>query len=304
MAEFALRLENGTDTAARVRRGDGLSLQHDGPTGARTGLRPDGGGAVAVLDGTMSVTVAPFSAWIDGGVSVAQGGYPFILDAAKTLAVADGDATLERVDTVAAVVYDDASDGSGQTVAEVVVVQGVPGAGAPALPATAVPLRDVTVPAGLSAGTGGLSSANLGTDRRVWTVAAGGVLRVSGAAERDALPKVPGQVVHRADTGRLETWGGVEWSRVAVTPDIPRIAGGRVTVSIPSGTNPQVGSLAVTFPAPFPAPPAVSVTAQGANPQNTAVAFDNVTVNGFTLYLARLAGGFSNAGAAWIATEV
>jgi hypothetical protein len=85
-----------------------------------------------------------------------------------TLTVADGHATLARVDTVVARVRDNAYDASGFTDADVVLVQGTPGAGAPTLPTNCVPLRDITVPAGASAGAGGLSSSNLGTDRRVY----------------------------------------------------------------------------------------------------------------------------------------
>ena len=40
MTAYALRLENDTDTAARVRAGDALGLTADGATTARQGIRP------------------------------------------------------------------------------------------------------------------------------------------------------------------------------------------------------------------------------------------------------------------------
>lgn len=216
MAEYALRLTNGTDTAPRVRRADALGLAHDGPTRTRTGLRPDGGGVTTVVDGTMQVQVTAHSGWINGGATDAQGGYVFVCDALATLTVTDGHASLDRIDTVAAVVYDDAYDGSGQTSADLVVLAGTPGSGVPpALPATALPLRDVLVPAGASAGTGGLAESNLAADRRTYTAAAGGVVPVSGAVERDAMAAEAGQVVYRADTTRLEKYDGTKWGPVA-----------------------------------------------------------------------------------------
>lgn len=234
MAEYALRLTNSTDTAPRVRRGDGLGLQHDGNLNTRSGLRPDGGGVVSHVAGTMTVDVSPFSAWVDGGNTPSQGGYPFILDAVKNLAVADGDATFDRTDTIAAVVYEDAYDASGLTSAELVVVQGTPGAGAPApvLPSSCVPLRDVLVTAGLSAGTGGLTASNIGADRRTYTAAAGGVVPVTGATDRDAIPAVAGQAVYRQDTGSVEVFNGTDWDTYA-----PHSDSGWVTLTPASGTG-------------------------------------------------------------------
>lgn len=219
MADYALRLENGADTAPRMRMGDAVPLGHADPLDTRTGLRPDNGGAVAIVAGSMDVQVSPFLGWLSGGTSVAQGGYPFVLDATKTLTLDAGDASQARTDTIAAVVRDDAFDTSGATEAVVEVVKGTPGAGAPALPATALPLRDVIVPAGASAGTGGLSGSDLGADRREWLAAAGGILRVSGATARDALPAVAGAAVYREDTDRVEVHDGTGWQTYAPLRD-------------------------------------------------------------------------------------
>lgn len=211
MAEYALRLANSVDTIERVRKGDALGLMTGGVFLARAGLRPDGGGAVAVVNGTMSVSVAAFAGWVDGGVSDAQGGYPFFLDAGKTLAIAAGHASLVRVDTVVAQVRDNAYDASGFTDARVYVVQGTPGAGAPAVPQSAIPLRDISVHAGASSGSGGLTGANLSTDRRQYVTGLGGCLPVSSQAERDALSAGIGQHVYRLDTTAVEVLTATGW---------------------------------------------------------------------------------------------
>lgn len=220
MTAYALRLQNSTDTAARARIGDLLGLT-PGATAvtARTGIRPGvNAGAVAVVAGTMDVTVQPFVAWIQGGVSVVQGGYPFVLDAQATLTLANGHASLSRTDVVAAVVRDDPFDSSGAVTATVEVIQGTAGGGVPALPENALPLRNVTVPAGLSTGTGGLASGNLSTDRRAYTAAAGGVVPVANKTERDALPAINGTVVYRTDLDTLQVRRASGWDTVATDP--------------------------------------------------------------------------------------
>ena len=212
MTVYALRLQNATDTAARVRMADLLGLTPTGNLSARGGVRPGPTAAdVAVTAGTMNVTVQPFLALIDGGVSDTQGGYPFVCDAVVTLTLANGHATLSRTDVVAAVVRDNAFDSGGSTTATVEVIAGTPGAGVPALPTNALPLRNVVVPAGASTGTGGLSSGALSTDRRTYVSGLGGVVTVATQAERDALPTIVGTVVYRKDIDQLEVRGTSAW---------------------------------------------------------------------------------------------
>lgn len=176
MTAYALRLENATDTAARVRVGDLLGLSPAGPLTTASGVRPAATAAdVAVDDGTMTVTVQPFMGWVQGGVSVTQGGYPFVCDDEVALVISNGHATLTRVDVIAAVVHDDPFDGSGLVDAGVVVIEGTPGAGVPALPDNCLPLRNISVHATASAGTGGLTGANLSTDRRTYLAGLAGV---------------------------------------------------------------------------------------------------------------------------------
>jgi len=217
MTVYATRLVNGTDTRERMRRADALHMFASGPGMARGGLRPDGGGAVTVNAGTMTVNVSAFTAWVDGGVSDLQGGYTFVSDATEVLTVAAGHASLSRTDVVIAEVRDTTHDASGSTDARVRILQGTAGAGVPALPTNAVALRDITVPAGLSVGTGGLAAGNLSTDRRTYTTGLGGVLTVASQAERDALPQTAGTAVYRTDTDALEVRRASGWDEVAAS---------------------------------------------------------------------------------------
>lgn len=215
MTAYALRLQNSTDTAARVRMGDLLGLTPSGNLSARGGIRRGLTAAdVAVTAGTMNVTVQPFLAFVDGGVSDAQGGYPFVSDSVVTLTLANGHASLSRTDVVAAVVQDSAFDTSGALSATVEVIQGTPGGGVPAMPTNALPLRNIVVPAGASVGTGGLTSGALSTDRRTYVSGLGGVVTVASQAERDALPAIPGTVVYRTDTDRLQVRRAAAWQDV------------------------------------------------------------------------------------------
>lgn len=199
MSEYALRLASAVDTAPRVRAGDAAVRFPGGTVRARGGVRNDGGGVVTAVNGTMSVSCTPFTAWVDAAVA-GQVGVPYVLDAAATLSIANGHASLSRTDVVAVVVRENAYDGSGATTATLEVVQGTPGAGAPSLPYAAVALRNIVVPANTAVGTGGLTAANISTDRRVFTVASGGLLPVASSTERDALVSPQrGWMVYRED---------------------------------------------------------------------------------------------------------
>lgn len=275
MTEYALRLENSTDTRERMRKGDTLNLVPGPVSGARNGLRADGGGVVTAVAGTMTVEVTPFTAWVDGGASDAQGGYPFVLDATKTLTITDGDAALSRTDTVVAEVKDNTHDASGSTTATVRVLPGTPGGGVPTLPTSCVPLRNIIVPAGTSAGTGGLSGSNLSTDRRAYTAGLGGVVPVSGTTERDAMGARKGQPVFRLDTLTLEVFNGTSWD--AFKKDDGMVTR-RGTKSLTTDGTSTIGST-VTFAAPYSGVPTVVASVSNAQQQFYGQAY-NVTATG------------------------
>jgi hypothetical protein len=142
----------------------------------RSGVMP--GGTGLNLTGTgMTGTIAVGRAVVQG--TSAQGAYPIAVTAAESFTVANGHASLPRVDSVFLVAYDQLYDTSGQTLAAIVYTQGTAAASptAPTAPATGtayLKLWDIAVPAGASAG----SPINWGTaltDRRQYTVAAGGI---------------------------------------------------------------------------------------------------------------------------------
>jgi hypothetical protein len=222
VSQFVTTLENGADTGPRVRATSAVGMHpNNSKVRARAGLRPDGGGAVTVSPGTMTVNVAALSCWVDSPTA-GQYGFPFVSDASVALTIDPGDATQVRVDVIAVVVRENAFDGGGATTAQIEVIKGTPGAGAPALPAAALPLRNISVHAGASTGTGGLSNSNLSTDRRTWTVAAGGVLPVASQTERDALSSSNTlRLVYRIDTGHIEVYNKAtsQWDTLYVVED-------------------------------------------------------------------------------------
>lgn len=166
------------------------------------------GGSPLVLTGSgMTGSVSTGRAVVQG--TTAQGAYPVVLSAAEPITVANGHASLARIDSVFLAVYDQAYDTSGQTSAAAVYVQGT-AASSPTAP-TAVPnctaylkLWDIGVPAGASAGAP-INWGSALTDRRVFTVAAGGI----GYGADAAAGAYPGQY---RDTGSgLQRWTGAAW---------------------------------------------------------------------------------------------
>lgn len=245
MAEYGTRMGNSLDTAVRMRASDALHLQGNTLVRARPGIRLDGGGAVSIIVGTMTVQCTGLSGWVDAG-SVGQVGIPFVLDTTKVLTIDPGHATLVRVDTVAIV-----ADASTPTTATVQVVKGTPGAGAPALPTYAVALRDISVPAGASTGTGGLSGGALSTDRRNYL--AHGIIRVAGQTERDALTPQEGWAVYRADTDKVEYYTGAAWKVLATADQLP--TSGDALISATSLASFGLTTITVSFGQTFPVAP-------------------------------------------------
>jgi hypothetical protein len=137
-----------------------------------------------------------------------EGAYPVTLPETLTLTFADGDPQYGRIDLVVIRIYDDMYDASGRTEATVEIVQGAPGAtpAAPAAPPLALPLYQVTVPAGTSAGTGGISWSTALTDLRTSTVAIGGIVPAYGVTSTGAYP---GQYMDSG--GALQRWDGSAW---------------------------------------------------------------------------------------------
>ncbi|MEU7164965.1 hypothetical protein AB0A70_10005 [Streptomyces morookaense] len=191
------------------------TMAPSGVLGSRDGVIPGSQYGKYVMDGLyvygdqagMTGKVAPGRAVVQS--TEQAGAYPVTVTDYVPLLFADGDANNPRVDLVVVRVYDAQQDTSNRTEAVIEIVQGVPGAtpATPPTPAGALALAEVTVPAGASAGKGGINWDTAVRDRRRATVAVGGIIpRGWGLNFPGAYP---GQY---RDTGTgLERWDGAQW---------------------------------------------------------------------------------------------
>ncbi|MGW2485181.1 hypothetical protein ACWCWQ_35730 [Streptomyces sp. NPDC001571] len=179
---------------------EGELLSRDGVIAGGAPLKATGAAA-------MSVQIGIGRALVQG--TLAQGAYPVAVTSPETLTVPDGHAQYARIDSVALRIYDGLYDTSGQTLARLEVVKGPEAATAapPPLPPGTLRLWDITVPAGTSAGTGGINWSTALTDRRRYTAAYGGITPPGGPQS------TPGAYAGQyRDNGRiLERWDGSAW---------------------------------------------------------------------------------------------
>ncbi|WP_328620814.1 hypothetical protein [Streptomyces sp. NBC_00354] len=174
---------------------------------SRDGVIAGGTALAATGIAAMQVQIAVGRALVQG--TDVQGAYPVAVTAPETLTIADGHAQYGRIDAVVLRVYDSLYDTSGQTVARVEILQGAATATpvAPNLPAATLRLWEITVPAGTSAGTGGITWASALADRRRYTSAYGGIIpRGWGLSFAGAY------VGQYRDNGiGLDRWDGSAW---------------------------------------------------------------------------------------------
>ncbi|AXI78062.1 hypothetical protein [Peterkaempfera bronchialis] len=169
------------------------------------------------LSGTsaLSATMSPGRAVIQGLGT--QGAYPVTLAENETLTFSAGHPQFARIDLVCLRVYDDLYDSSnsGRTEAVIEVVEGKAETAptAPATPDLALPLYRVTVPAGASAGSGGIPWTTALTDLRTATVAVGGILPVYNNTANGAYV---GQ--YRDSANGLQRWDGSAWTAYPAVP--------------------------------------------------------------------------------------
>ncbi|MFF7146040.1 hypothetical protein ACFZB5_33405 [Streptomyces nodosus] len=142
----------------------------------RDGVIAGGNPFAATGAGAMSLQIGVGRALVQG--TVAQGAYPVAVTAPETVTFDDGDPQYDRIDSVILHVYDQLFDSSGQNLVQVEILTGVPAASPVerTLPAACLRLWNVTVPAGASAGVGGISWGAALSDRRRLTSAYGGIL--------------------------------------------------------------------------------------------------------------------------------
>ncbi|MFI6286871.1 hypothetical protein ACIBCM_19340 [Streptomyces sp. NPDC051018] len=175
------------------------------PLRSRGGIVP-GGFALTGAAG-MQCSVGPGRAVVQGA-QTDQGAYMVAVTAAEPLTFADGDPLQGRIDLVELVVQDDDYEHAGASEARIRLVQGTPSA-TPAVPASGpgstIPLYRVSVPAGTSAGTGGIAWATAVTPLLYPMVALGGITPTGGF---DGV--YSGQ--YRESGGVLQRWGVTAWT--------------------------------------------------------------------------------------------
>lgn len=183
------------------------------PIRARSGILPGSYTGQHRVSGFWLEGKSAMSATLYNGRAVIQGlhpqgVYPVTLIEDTVLTFADGDAQSGRLDLVCLRIYDGSYDSSNTWQAAIEVVRGTPAPtpAAPAAPPLSLPLYTVSVPAGTSAGKGGINWANALTDLRVGVVALGGIVPVMGEIVAGAYP---GQ--YQDSGGALQRWDGSAW---------------------------------------------------------------------------------------------
>jgi hypothetical protein len=199
----------------------------EGELTTRPGVIAGGDPLAATGTGAMTVQIGVGRAVVQG--TTAQGAYPVAVTSPETLTIGDGGAQFARIDSIVLHVYDGLYDTSGQTLAAVEILPGEASAtpAPPELPAGHLRLWDVEVPAGVSAGTGGIDWASALTDRRQYTAAYGGIIPRGSASDAGAYD---GQ--YRDNAGALERWDADAEEWAAYPADT-----GWVPLTMPNGWN-------------------------------------------------------------------
>ncbi|QKW51683.1 hypothetical protein [Streptomyces buecherae] len=206
------------------------------PMRTRAGVIAGGDSLAATSAGPMQVQIGTGRAVVQG--TDAQGAYPVAVTAPEVLTVTDGDALHPRIDIVALRVRDGLydPDSAGQTLATIEIIQGQPTTPPqpPALPPATLPLWHVAVPAGTSAGTGGVPWSSALADRRRYTAAYGGIIPRGTAA--DAGPYDGAYADHGGTLMRWSASAGA-WQVYRHPPAPPVTAtGSAVAVAAPGWT--------------------------------------------------------------------
>ncbi|MGW7270808.1 hypothetical protein ACWGH5_09835 [Streptomyces sp. NPDC054864] len=176
----------------------------------RGGVVPGGDPFKLTSSGAMEATVGVGRAVLQG--TAAQGAYPVAVTEPEVLTFTDGNAQFPRKDSVVIRVQDTAYDGTGNVRAYVEIMEGTPAASpvAPTADGTAEKLYEVTIPAGTSAGTGGIDWGTAVADRRRFTTGLGGIM--AGGWTSGYSGSYPGQ--YRDNGSVLERWSGTTWEPI------------------------------------------------------------------------------------------
>ncbi|MFJ2892487.1 hypothetical protein ACIO53_41315 [Streptomyces sp. NPDC087305] len=201
----------------------------EGELTTRDGVIAGGAPLMATGAGAMQVQVGIGRALVQG--TTAQGAYPVAVTVPETLTVGDGNAQYPRIDSIVLRVRDGLFDANGQTSVAVELVVGNPEASPvePNLPTSSLRLWSITVPAGASAGTGGINWASALADRRRYTASYGGIIPRGWGTS--FVGSYDGQF--RDVGGVLERWNAATstWSTYRPPRDVEAISTGATAAS-------------------------------------------------------------------------
>ncbi len=182
------------------------------PVQVRSGILPGSYDGQYRLAGFWTFGSAPMTATVSEGRAViqgeiSQGAYPVTLPTSETLTFAPGNA-YNRIDLIVLKIYDDLYDDNQRYEAKLEIIQGTaePNPQVPLVPERCLPLYEVLVPAGVSAGNGGIPWNTSLKDLRTPVVSLGGILPVEGPVQPGAYP---GQ--YQDAGGALQRWDGGAW---------------------------------------------------------------------------------------------
>ncbi|WP_431870237.1 hypothetical protein [Nocardiopsis eucommiae] len=294
----SLALRSGATSAEdhRVVLGALLGGSAEGETLDRRSGIFHGRGTADLGGADMTATVAPFVAAVRGASATHQGTYLVASTETVEIELEDGPAEGDRVDVVGVVVRDDTYDGSGETLVEVRVVD-------PDSDETYLPLFEITVPQGVTAGEGGIDwpqepgdALPQGVaDQRDYTSVAGGVVRVPDTAARNRMREVAdGTLAYVASGRNLYVREEGAWVTVA-GPDHeerrPRVVTGLVTQVVadePTGDYFRGGARIEFAPGTFEETPAIFLTGVSDVPGNLKeITSIHRNKDGFTIRVAR-----------------
>jgi len=212
MAIKVLALASGVTGLADHRELEGALVQSAGTLAVRSGLLPSSGGGALSTVSAMVARIAPVKVIIANSIAASLGPYILVSDANVDLTFADGEASVARTDRVIARAYDNTNDGSGFTKGDIVYLKGQASGAATALPNNSVLMFEVLVPAGASAGGGGINFNTATTDKRVFTSASGGIMPVASNTDMAAIASpYEGMAVYRTDLDVLYVHDGTNF---------------------------------------------------------------------------------------------
>ena len=239
MAIKVLALASGVTGLSDHRVLNGAMMQPAGQISVRSGVLPGATSGNLSTVSAMVARVAPVKVIINNSISSALGPYLLVSDANVDITFDAGEAAVPRVDRIIARSYDDTNDASGLTEGSIYYLKGTAGGSATALPDNSILLYEMTIPAGASAGGGGVNFANA-VDQRVYTTAQGGIIPVKSNTDMAAITNPhEGMAVYRTDLDVLYIYDGTTWrSRGA--------ANVASSANLTDINNPYDGALAVT----------------------------------------------------------